>query len=116
MRWMVALPISIAPGKSSAVVLRLSLAARRLLKLGEVLGLFWKAPEGENWPPEILALADRIVVFTARPGRIKAIVNVDLDRPRDTRSTGYHALHDQLVDLLADEVDRAFAEQERIRA
>jgi NitT/TauT family transport system ATP-binding protein len=65
---------------------------------------------------EAVALADRIVVFTARPGRIKAIVNVDLDRPRDTRSTGYHALHDQLVDLLADEVDRAFAEQERIRA
>jgi NitT/TauT family transport system ATP-binding protein len=62
-----------------------------------------------------VALADRIVVFTALPGRIKAIVNVDLDRPRDTRSTGYHALHDQLVDLLADEVDRAFAEQERIR-
>jgi NitT/TauT family transport system ATP-binding protein len=65
---------------------------------------------------EAVALADRIVVFTARPGRIKAIVNVDLDRPRDPRSTGYHALHDQLVDLLADEVDRAFAEQERIRA
>jgi NitT/TauT family transport system ATP-binding protein len=65
---------------------------------------------------EAVALADRIVVFTARPGRIKAIVNVGLDRPRDPRSTGYHALHDQLVDLLADEVDRAFAEQERARA
>ncbi|WP_197373300.1 ABC transporter ATP-binding protein [Mycolicibacterium baixiangningiae] len=65
---------------------------------------------------EAVALADRIVVFTARPGRIKATVNVDLERPRDPRSPGYHALHDQLVDLLADEVDRAFAEQERIRA
>lgn len=65
---------------------------------------------------EAVALADRVVVFTARPGRIKAAVNVELDRPRDPRSPGYHALHDQLVDLLADEVDRAFAEQERLRA
>jgi NitT/TauT family transport system ATP-binding protein len=62
---------------------------------------------------EAVALADRIVVFTARPGRIKAIVDVELERPRDPRSTGYHALHDHLVDLLADEVDRAFAEQEK---
>jgi NitT/TauT family transport system ATP-binding protein len=63
---------------------------------------------------EAVALADRIVVFTARPGRFKAIVDVELDRPRDPRSSGYHALHDQLVDLLADEVDRAFAEQEKV--
>jgi NitT/TauT family transport system ATP-binding protein len=62
---------------------------------------------------EAMALADRIVVFTARPGRFKAIVDVELERPRDPRSAGYHALHDQLVDLLADEVDRAFAEQEK---
>jgi cysteinyl-tRNA synthetase len=33
-------------------------AARRLLKLGEVLGLFWKAPTGESWPAAILALAE----------------------------------------------------------
>jgi NitT/TauT family transport system ATP-binding protein len=64
---------------------------------------------------EAVALADRIVVFTARPGRIKAIVDVELKRPRDSRSAGYHALHDRLVDLLADEVDRAFAEQEKVR-
>jgi NitT/TauT family transport system ATP-binding protein len=62
---------------------------------------------------EAVALADRIVVFTARPGRFKASVNVELERPRDPRSAGYHALRDHLVDLLADEVDRAFAEQER---
>ena len=62
---------------------------------------------------EAVALADRIVVFTARSGRFKAIVDVELERPRDPRSAAYHELHDQLVDLLADEVDRAFAEQER---
>ncbi len=32
-------------------------AARELLRLGRVLGLFWKAPAGETWPAEILALA-----------------------------------------------------------
>jgi NitT/TauT family transport system ATP-binding protein len=63
---------------------------------------------------EAIALADRIVVFTARPGRIKTIIPVDLPRPRDSRSPQFHALADQLTDLLRDEVERAFAEQERI--
>jgi cysteinyl-tRNA synthetase len=31
-------------------------AARVLLGLGGVLGLFWRKPAGESWPPEILAL------------------------------------------------------------
>jgi NitT/TauT family transport system ATP-binding protein len=64
---------------------------------------------------EAIALADRIVVFTARPGRIKTIIPVDLPRPRDSRSPQFHALADQLTDLLRDEVERAFAEQERIK-
>jgi len=33
-------------------------AARRLLDLGAVLGLFWKAPAGEAWSPEILRLVE----------------------------------------------------------
>lgn len=61
---------------------------------------------------EALALADRIVVFTARPGRIKEIVPVDLPRPRSIRDPHIIALQQQLADLLADEVDRAFLEQE----
>ncbi|HDR8993023.1 MAG: ABC transporter ATP-binding protein [Burkholderia contaminans] len=64
---------------------------------------------------EAIALADRIVVFTARPGRIKTVIDVDLPRPRDSRSGPFHALADRLTDLLRDEVDRAFAEQERLR-
>ena len=63
---------------------------------------------------EAMALADRVVVFTARPGTIKSIVPIDLPRPRDPRDPRLHDLRDHLIDLLADEVDRAFAEQEQI--
>jgi NitT/TauT family transport system ATP-binding protein len=61
---------------------------------------------------EALALADRIVVFTARPGRVKHEVTVDLPRPRDPHAARMVELHRQLSELLADEVDRAFLEQE----
>lgn len=61
---------------------------------------------------EAIALADRVVVFTARPGKIKTIVPVDMPRPRPPRDPRYHDLRDQLADLLADEVDRAFEQQE----
>ena len=63
---------------------------------------------------EAMALADRVVVFTARPGTIKSIVPIELARPHDPRDPELHALRDHLIDLLADEVDRAFAEQEQI--
>ncbi len=34
-------------------------AARELLRLGGILGLFWKAPAGDQWPAEVLDLAAR---------------------------------------------------------
>ncbi len=61
---------------------------------------------------EALALADRIVVFTARPGRVKHEVVVPMPRPRRPHDPGVVELHRQLSELLADEVDRAFLEQE----
>ena len=63
---------------------------------------------------EAVALADRVVVFTARPGRIKTIVSINQTRPRDLFSPECEALRMRLTDLLRDEVDRAFAEQEAL--
>ena len=63
---------------------------------------------------EAVALADRVVVFTSRPGRIKTIMPIDLPRPRNLFSREAEALRIQLTDLLRDEVDRAFAEQEAL--
>lgn len=61
---------------------------------------------------EAISLADRVVVFTARPGQVKTIVPIDLPRPRPSRDPRYHQYRDLFTELLADEVDRAFAEQE----
>lgn len=65
---------------------------------------------------EAVALADRVVVFTARPGRIKTIVPIDMPRPRNLFSREAEDLRIRLTDLLRDEVDRAFAEQEALAA
>ncbi|WP_211314018.1 ABC transporter ATP-binding protein [Humitalea rosea] len=63
---------------------------------------------------EAVALADRVVVFTSRPGRIKTIVPIDLPRPRDPFSPQCEALRRLLTEELRGEVDRAFAEQEAL--
>ncbi|SEE10794.1 NitT/TauT family transport system ATP-binding protein [Bradyrhizobium erythrophlei] len=63
---------------------------------------------------EAVALADRVVVFTSRPGRIKTIVPVEIPRPRDPFSPEAELLRRQLTELMRDEVDRAFAEQEAL--
>lgn len=56
---------------------------------------------------EALVMADRVVVFTAQPGRIKAIINVDFPRPRsflEVRSDpGFGARFQEIWNLLQDE-------------
>ena len=49
-------------------------SARELLKIIEVKKI-----------KEAIYLADRVIVFTRRPGRVKTVVDIDLSRPRDLR-------------------------------
>jgi NitT/TauT family transport system ATP-binding protein len=49
---------------------------------------------------EVAYMADRIVVLSANPGRIRTIVRNDLLRPRDYRSREMLALVDRLHDLI----------------
>ncbi|TGC10937.1 ABC transporter ATP-binding protein [Methanolobus halotolerans] len=52
---------------------------------------------------EAVYLADRIVMFTARPGRIKEVVKVDIPRPRDRTSMEVNRLRNHLLKLLSEE-------------
>ena len=58
---------------------------------------------------EAILLGDRVVVMTARPGRIKEIVAVDLPRPRDVTATDFNAIRRRVSALLEDEVQATFA-------
>jgi NitT/TauT family transport system ATP-binding protein len=49
---------------------------------------------------ESVQLADRILVFTARPGRIREIVPVGLPHPRDLGSPEYGRIKNRLYELL----------------
>jgi len=58
---------------------------------------------------EAVLLGDRVVVMTARPGRIKEIVAIELARPRDVTSTEFNEIRRRVTVLLEDEVQAAFA-------
>lgn len=62
---------------------------------------------------EAVFLADRIVVLGRRPGRIKAIVDVPLPRPRPAvrASTQFAALVDHVWGLIRDEAAQAITEE-----
>lgn len=66
---------------------------------------------------EAIRLADRVLVMTARPGRIKSEFTVPFPRPRDFRAIrqqpAYGALSARLWDELRDEVLKAGGQRER---
>jgi NitT/TauT family transport system ATP-binding protein len=62
---------------------------------------------------EAVLLGDRVVVMTARPGRVKAVVPVGLERPRTLEQKGsaqFAALYNEIWHLLREEVDAALRE------
>src|SRR5471030_1143616 len=62
---------------------------------------------------EAIYLSDRVLVFTARPGRIKETISIDLPRPRAIeikRTAEYAEYRNRIWDLLRQEVLQA-AEQ-----
>jgi NitT/TauT family transport system ATP-binding protein len=63
---------------------------------------------------EAILLGDRVVVMTARPGRIKEIVAVDLPRPRDVTSVEFNAIRRRVAELLEDEVQATFAAMQAV--
>jgi NitT/TauT family transport system ATP-binding protein len=59
---------------------------------------------------EAVYLADRVVVMTSRPGQIKAILDVDIPRPRDLsvkRTPEFLALVDEIWKMIEEEVKAA---------
>lgn len=57
---------------------------------------------------EAITLADRVVVLSSRPGRIRMIQEIDIPRPRDVHHTRYDPrfaeLHDILWDVMAGDI------------
>ena len=63
---------------------------------------------------EAILLGDEIIVMTARPGRIKEVLQVDLPRPRSlemVNSKSFGALFDRAFHLIREEVMTSMAQQ-----
>ena len=66
---------------------------------------------------EAIYLSDRVVVFSGRPGRVKDIITVDIERPRRLglkREPRFHALEDRIWGLIEEDVkSKIAAERQR---
>ncbi len=65
---------------------------------------------------EAIYLADRVVVFSGRPGTVKESITVDIERPRPIgvkRQARFHALEDRIWGLIEEDVKAKAASDRR---
>jgi len=58
---------------------------------------------------EAIYLSDRVVVFSGRPGKVKEIIPVAIERPRALglkREARFHAIEDRIWSLIEEDTDR----------
>jgi NitT/TauT family transport system ATP-binding protein len=82
-----------------------ALDAQTRTTLGEELVRVWQQAKGTvlfvtHSIDEAIMLADRLVIMTPRPGRIKMDMRIELPRPRDPASDDFNVLRRQVTDLL----------------
>jgi NitT/TauT family transport system ATP-binding protein len=66
---------------------------------------------------EAILLGDEVVVMTARPGRVKEVIRINLPRPRALEminSPEFGALFDRVFHLIREEVTAAMAQQDAL--
>jgi NitT/TauT family transport system ATP-binding protein len=60
---------------------------------------------------EATLLADRVLVFGARPARIVADVTITLPHPRDARDPALRAYEDRITAVVSEEVDKSMSQE-----
>jgi len=85
-------------------------AQTRSLLQEELLGIWQREPKTVLFVthsiPEAIYLADRIVVMTSHPGRVKTVIEVKEPRPRDITSAEFNRVQREVMDLLRPEIQR----------
>jgi NitT/TauT family transport system ATP-binding protein len=64
---------------------------------------------------EALVLADRLVILSPRPARIREVVEIRLDRPREQSAPEFVSLREQILALLDEEATTSPDELEEVR-